>query len=113
MNILRTPATEWPVVAGESTDVGKLYTDYIMPLSAIPPIASFIGLMFIRSSLLISGVRVGNARAFSLALVSYLPGLAAVYICAMVIEWLAPKFRSSGSRVDALKLVAYAATGTW
>jgi hypothetical protein len=44
---------------------------------------------------------------------AYVFALAAVYICAMVIEWLAPKFKSSGTRFDALKLVAYASTPGW
>ena len=35
------------------------------------------------------------------------------YIAAVVIEWLAPKFKSSGTRVDALKIVAYSMTPVW
>src|SRR6185436_20361770 len=35
------------------------------------------------------------------------------YVAAVVIEWLAPKFKSSGSRLDALKLVAYSCTPAW
>jgi len=113
MNILKTPATEWPVIAGESTDVGRLYTEYIMPMSAIPVVATFIGFSFIRTSLVTAGVRLSTMNALSFAIVNFLMGLAVVYICALVIEWLAPKFKSSGSRLDALKLVAYASTASW
>ena len=48
---------------------------------------------------------------FSIA--GYVLGLVGMYINAVVIEWLAPKFKSSGTRVDALKVVAYSMTPVW
>ena len=112
-NILKTPKTEWPVIAAESTDVGRLYTEYICPLSAIPAVANFIGMAFVGGALSLAGYRPSTMRYFTWMLVSYLVGLVSVYICAVIIEWLAPKFKSSGSRLDALKLVAYASTPVW
>ena len=38
-NILLTPKTEWPVIAGETATVQSLYVGYIMILAAIGPIA--------------------------------------------------------------------------
>lgn len=109
INILKSPATEWPVIAGESTDVGGLYRGYIIPLSAIPVVASFLG-----SSIIGFGFfRRSIATGLSLMVVSYVLGLIGTFISAVVIEWLAPKFNSSGTRVDALKLVAYASTPMW
>lgn len=114
MNILKSPATEWPVIAGESTDVGRLYREYIMILSAIPAIAMFIGHSVVGISMPFSGTyRQPMMSGFSAMLVSYVMGLIGVYICAVIIEWLAPKFQSSGTRLDALKLVAYASTPVW
>jgi len=112
-NILRTPATEWPVIARESTDVGHLYAEYIAPLAAIPVLAGFIGLTWTTMPAL--GIRrsFGLSTGFLFMVVQYLLSLAAVYISAVVVEWLAPKFKSSGSRVDALKLVAYGCTAGW
>lgn len=109
MNILKSPATEWPVIAGESTDVGRLFREYIIPLSAIPVVATFIGWSVIGSGLFSRSITAG----LGLMVVSYVLGLIGTFICAIVIEWLAPKFNSSGSRVDALKLVAYASTPMW
>lgn len=112
--ILTSPATEWPIIAGETTDTGRLYKEYIAPLSAIGPIATFIGWSILGASMPLVGY---YKRPFLSGLtgmvVSYVLGLIGVYLCAMVIEWLAPKFKSSGSRVDALKLVAYASTPGW
>jgi hypothetical protein len=114
VNILKDPKSEWPVIAAESTDVGRLYLEYIIPLSAIPVVASFIGMMWVGSALVATGVTTGGLMwwlGFSIA--TYVLGLVGIYIDAVVIEWLAPKFKSSGSRVDALKLVAYSMTPVW
>lgn len=114
MNILKSPTTEWPVIAAESTDVGRLYREYIMILSAIPVVATFIAYSVIGVSLPFTGsYRRPMMGGISLMLVSYVMGLIGVYVCAVVIEWLAPKFKSSGTRLDALKLVAYASTPVW
>lgn len=114
MNILKSPATEWPVIAGESTDVGRLYREYIMILSAIPAVATFIGHSIIGISMPFAGMyRRPMVEGLSYMVVFYVMGLVGVYVCAVVIEWLAPKFNSSGSRLDALKLVAYASTPMW
>lgn len=113
-NILKSPTTEWPVIAAESTDVGRLYREYIMILSAIGPVASFLAFSVIGVSLPFAGAyRQSMMGGISLMVVSYVMGLIGVYVCAVIIEWLAPKFKSSGSRLDALKLVAYASTPVW
>jgi len=114
VNILKSPATEWPVIAAEPTDVGTLYREYIMILAAIPVVATFIGQSIIGVTMPFSGpYRTPMVNGISLMIVSYVMALVGVYINAMVIEWLAPKFGSSGSRVDALKMVAYASTPMW
>lgn len=113
-NILTSPATEWPVIAAEPTDEGTLFKEYIVPLAAVGPIASFIGWSVIGGTMPFAGYyRQPIMTGLTSLVVSYAMALAVVYICAMVIEWLAPKFQSSGSRVDALKLVAYASTPGW
>lgn len=113
-NILKSPATEWPVIAGEATDTGRLYKEYIAPLSAIGPIATFIGWSVLGASLpLVGYYKRPFVSGLSGMVVAYVAGLIGIYICAWVIEWLAPKFKSSGSRLDALKLVAYASTPGW
>ena len=113
-NILTTPKTEWPAIASEHTDVATLYRSYIVPLSAIGPICRWIGWSLIGMSVpFVGSVRVPLVTGLVSACVSFVLGLVSAYIAAMVIEWLAPKFKSSGSRLDALKLVAYASTPVW
>lgn len=116
INIIKEPAREWPVIAAEADSVGRLYREYIIPLSAIGPIASLIGLTLLSSVLSLgigafAGLGMGVGLVF--IVVSWVVGLAAVYLDAVIIEWLAPKFKSSGTRVDALKIVAYSMTPMW
>lgn len=114
INILKTPKTEWPVIAAEQTDAGTLYKQYIIPLAAIPPVCHWIGMSVIGISLPFGGhIRTPIMSGLAMMIVSYVFALAVVYIAAIIIEWLAPKFKSSGSRLDALKLVAYAYTPAW
>lgn len=99
MAILTTPHTEWAAIASERDTVAELYIHYVLPLAAIGPIALV-------------------ARFFSvgwivLAALQYVLHLAALYACARVIERLAPRFKSKGDTVQALKLVAYSATPAW
>lgn len=93
--ILTTPQTEWHTIAGEADSVSGLYTRYVLPLAAIGPAA-----------LLLRG-------SPGFAIVQYAIMLVWLFICAKVLEFLAPKFGGSGNATQALKLVAYASTPGW
>jgi hypothetical protein len=114
VNIITKPKEEWPVIAAESTDVATLYKGYIAPLAAIPAIGSFIGITMVGVTVPASGTyRVGLASGLMNLIVSYVLSLVAIYIAAIIVEQLAPKFQSRGSTIQALKLVAYACTPAW
>jgi hypothetical protein len=112
-NILTKPKEEWPVIAGESTDVATLYTGYIILLAAIPVIASFVKMSIIGTSVFFTTVRVGIVHGLIAAIVTYALSLAGVYLSAFIIDKLAPTFQSQSNLLQALKLVAYASTATW
>jgi Yip1 domain len=113
-NILTTPKSEWPVIDAESTDVAKLYSEYIVLLAAIPAIAGFIGNSVIGRTLPFVGTfRIGFVRGLVSAVVTYALTLAGAYVSALVIDKLAPTFNSTSSTIQALKLVAYASTPIW
>jgi hypothetical protein len=105
-NILLSPNTEWPVIAAESTTADRLYTGYIMPMSAIPPLCALIGLSIFLG-------RLGFGFGLFGALVSWALGLVAIYIVALLAQWLAPKFGGGGDLLASLKLVAYSHTSAW
>ena len=108
-NILIAPKREWPVVAAEPGDVASLYTGYIMPLAAIPPVCSVIGLSIVG----IMGYRMGFGAALGWAITRYVLSLVAVYVAALIASKLAPTFGGQDNLVQGLKLIAYSATASW
>ena len=112
--ILFKPAEEWPVIAGEDTSPSSLYTAYVLPLAAIGPIAQFIGVVLIGVSVpFIGTMRVGVMSGLGMAVTSYVLGLVAVYVMALIANALAPTFKGEQNLPQALKLVAYAYTPAW
>jgi hypothetical protein len=99
VGILSNPQTEWPAIAVESDTIQGLYTHYIIPLAAIGAVTLFL--------------RFPGIGMLTVALVQYIVQLAVPIICAVLIAWLAPRFKSSGDNVQALKMVAYASTPAW
>ena len=113
-NILKQPATEWPLIAAEPTDTATLMQGYAAPLAAIPPICRWIGFSAIGMTVPYFGTyRVGLVRGLANAVVSWVLTLVGVYVAALVIEKLAPTFKSTGGTIQALKLVVYASTPVW
>ena len=104
--ILGSPRAAWPVIATEPTSLAGLFLHYVMPLSAIPPLAKLIGW-----SLLFSYVGFGAGLAG--ALLSYGLGLVGVAVLAFIASKLAPAFEGEDDFSRAAKLVAYSATASW
>lgn len=104
LNITRTPKSEWPVIAGEATNVIALYIDYVALLAAIPLIAELI-------HLLLSDWSIGIA--IRIVLIGYFASLVDVAVVAFASELLAPRFGGVGDRVQAFKLAAFAFTPSW
>jgi hypothetical protein len=113
INIIKSPQTEWPVIAAEPTDFGTLFKTYVIPLAAIGPVCSLIGGMLIGTITPFGTYRTPLVAGLVGAVLGYGAALLGVFISTVVIEWLAPKFKSIGTRTDALKMVAYASTPGW
>jgi len=114
VGILTGPKAEWPVIAAEPTDIPALYKEYIAILALIPPLATFVGMTAIGLSVPMLGrYRVGLVRGLVTAVVQYVLALVGTYVAAVIIDKLAPTFKSESNQVQALKLVAYASTSSW
>ena len=112
--ILLSPRSEWKIVDGESTTPSRLYLGYIVPLSAIPPIASFIGMAVFGIRLPLLGTyRVPMGAALTSAIMQYVLGLVGIYAVALIVDALAPTFAGEKNPVQALKVVAYSCTASW
>lgn len=112
-NILLTPGTEWPVIAGEADTVSGLYTRYIALLAAIAPVFGFIKGSLIGYGFLGVGVRVPIGAGLGSAVLQYVMTLVMVYVMGLIVDALAPTFGGQKDRLQALKTVAYAYTASW
>ena len=111
--ILMNPKNEWAVIDTEPATVGSLYSGYIIPLAAIPAVASFIGMSLIGFSVLGFRVRMPVGSGLTSALVAYVLGLVGVFVLALIIDALAPSFGGQKSQIQALKVAGYSMTASW
>ncbi|HEY0199151.1 MAG TPA: Yip1 family protein [Rhodanobacter sp.] len=111
--LLMTPKTEWPVAATEPATVGGLYAGYIALVATLPAIAGFIKGSLIGTTVFGITVRTPVAMGVIGMLLSYVLGLALVYVMALIVNALAPTFNGQKDMVQALKTVAYAWTASW
>jgi hypothetical protein len=81
-----------------------------MPLAAIGAIATFLHMAVF--GLPIVG-RLGVMSSLVNSFVGYVLQLVGVIVSAVIIEKLAPRFKSGGDTLQAAKLVAYASTPVW
>ncbi len=110
-NIILRPNAEWPVIAGEPSSLGGLYTGYVAPLAAINPIALFIGLSIVGVSIPFVGTyRTPFFSGLSQAVVSFVFALIGLLLMAALVNALAPTFGGRRNLIEAFKLVAYSAT---
>ncbi len=101
-NILLTPNAEWPVIAGESATLTSLLTTYVLPLAAIPAIAS-----------LLSAMGAGMGYGIKSAIITYISSMVGFVITAYVVDFLADKFKSEKDINKSAQLVAYSMTASW
>jgi len=105
-NILTSPKTEWPVIAGEGTGTGALYAGYVAPLAAIPPIAAIVGnLLF--------GEDMTFGQSVTIGIVRFVIALVGVYVLGLIASKIAPSFGGKDDLAQGLKLVAHAYTAAW
>jgi hypothetical protein len=109
-NLLLSPGAEWDIIDKEPVEARKLALGYVVPLAAIPVIATIVGLAVV-------GVEAGGVfhRAPLLgvtlsALLFFALSIAGVFVFAQVIAWLAPRFGGQKSFGQALKVSAYSIT---
>lgn len=108
--ILTNPRQEWAAIDDEPLDVAKLITGYVIPLAAIGPIASAIGGMVFGYGGLF---RISIGTAISTAITMFIFAIIGVFVCAWVVNALAPTFGATPSMPQAIKVSAYSMTAAW
>lgn len=112
--ILLSPREEWAIIAAEPTSVSQLYTGYVMPLSALAAVMSFVRMSLIGVSLPFGGaIRTPMVAGLTYALVTFGFGLLGLFLVGLIINALAPTFSGQRNQRQALKTAAYAFTPAW
>lgn len=109
-NILLKPKEEWPRIDAEPATIGSLYTSYVIPLAAIPALATFIGVFVV--GLPFFG-RMPLSFALGTAVTNFVLTLIGVYLLSLLIDWLAPTFGATKNALNAFKVAAYSYTAAW
>lgn len=109
-NLLLSPSAEWDVIDREPVQLRRLTLGYVVPLAAIPTLATIIGLSVL-------GVEAGGvfhrAPFFGVAVSSllfFILAVAGVFVFALILDWLARRFGGERSYGQAFKLSAYSIT---
>jgi hypothetical protein len=112
--IILSPKTEWDVIEGEATPTQQLLVGYVLPLSAVAAIASFIGSAIFAGMLGgMFGARVGIGGALVGALIAVIMAVVSVFVIGFIVDALAPTFGGQKNMNQAMKLVAYSYTPGW
>ena len=107
--LLRQPAVEWEVIDAEPHTVPELFTRYVMPLAAIPPVCAFLGYSVIG----ISNARLPLSYGVTHFVLSYGLSIFSVYVLALAIDGLAQPFGGQRNFLQAMKVSAFAPTAAW
>ncbi len=113
-NILTNPKKEWDVIAAEQQTLSSVLTTYVLPLSLIGAIATFIGWGFIGKtysygflgSVTVKGIEFGIKYAL-ISLVSVIVGF---FVTTYVVDMLAPSFGSEKNLDKSAQFVGYSYT---
>lgn len=108
--VLLNPREAWEVISTEEGVVSDVLKKYVLPLAAIPALASFIGYWLIGVKVPLWGRMASFEWGLSQAITSYVSLVAGVLISGWVISYLASKFDANVSFGNAVKMVAYSYT---
>jgi hypothetical protein len=108
------PQREWEAINGEFTRAPAIFWSYVIPVSAVAPVAYLVGaVLFGEQGTLFGTFETTVGGAVQDAVIRYLCGLASVFILGLVLDLVAPVFSGQANRVQGLKVAAYASTPAW
>lgn len=111
--ILLQPSSEWPRIAGETTEPKSVLLGYALPLAAIGPIATVIGTQAFGYRAMGISIRPSLASSIGMALLTFMLSLASLFVIAFVANFLSPKFGGRENWPAAFRLVAYSLTASF
>ena len=112
-NILLTPKAEWAVIDAEPASTRSLYVPYVLLLAAVGPLALLIGGQTLGYNAFGVNFRPTLGAGLTAAAVNYALALVGVFMVALAINGLAPRFGGTRNRLQALKVAVYSSTAAW
>ena len=111
--LLTAPAQEWAQIDADPMTVKGIFTNWVIPLAAIGPVAHLIGMLVFGVGFFGISYRPSIGVALGDAVTMYVFALIGTFIMALVIDWLAPNFGATKNPVSAMKVVAFSMTASW
>jgi hypothetical protein len=100
------PKVAWEIVKDDTTTAQQHLKNYLIPLTLIPVIATFIGHGFIGMGLIGPSLKWGLTEAVTI----FIATIIGVYVSGFIIQKLGPTFEAQVSLDNAVKLVGFAYT---
>jgi hypothetical protein len=110
--IIIEPKNEWLIINQEEIGQSQLILTYLIPLSLIPAVASFIGFGLVGISIPFAGTYSSVSWGIKQAVISLLSTIGGALISAYIIDLLAPNFGAVKNFNKAFQLVVYSYTPT-
>jgi len=108
--LMLSPAAEWAAIDAEPMTAKGIFMTWVVPLAAIGPVASLIGMQLFGFSFLGVTYRPPLIGSLEMAVIRYVSSLVGIVIFALVIDALAPSFGATKNAVSAMKVAAFSAT---
>jgi hypothetical protein len=113
--IMLEPRVTWKELDQEFIKPGELWGKYVMPLAALGPIASVVGMIIFGKRIAFTSLTnpVPISTAISAGVAGFVLALLSVFVLSRIISLLAPGFGGQRNDVQGLKATAYASTSAW
>ncbi|MBZ5637121.1 MAG: YIP1 family protein [Acidobacteriia bacterium] len=112
--ILFRPKQEWQAIDAEPATASAIFAGYVLPMCAIGPVASLIGLTVFGIRVPFGEtLRVPLGTAVSSAVLHWVLAVVGIFVLALLIDALAAPFGGQKSSIRSLKVAAYSSTAAW
>lgn len=113
LGMLLHPQASWEAIEAEPPERRGLLVGYVAPLAAVPAICGVAGPLMFGFNIANIGVHMSTLGLVMGGAAGWLATLVGVYLLALFVSAIAPRFGGEHGRGRALKLVAYAGTALW
>jgi len=113
--IMLEPRATWKEIDTEFTKSGEVWGRYIIPLAAIGPIASMVGMFIFGKRVPFTSLTnpVPISAVISTGVATFVLALLSVFVLSRIVSLLAPGFGGQRNDVQGLKVAAYSSTSSW